>query len=308
MLSPRPPETSGEHVRVAVLGLGEAGSLIAADLVAAGADVRGFDPEVTPPAGVEPRNGDDDAVRDAELVLSVNSAADALAALRNARPALRPGTLWADLNTAAPRVKQSLANEMAGDDVTIVDVALLAPVPGKGLCTPMLASGPGAERYAHLLRAWGATVDVLDRPPGAAISRKLLRSVFYKGLAAAVVEALAGASAAGVEDWLRDNIRAELAAFDERTLDRLVDGTHAHARRRTGEMAAAAEQLEDLGVRPRVAEAARDLLADLSHRTGASLPTTTPCIQDVDAVRGRAAGSSTPPSERSGAGRAEPAT
>jgi 3-hydroxyisobutyrate dehydrogenase-like beta-hydroxyacid dehydrogenase len=129
----------------------------------------------------------------------------------------------------------------------------------------MLASGPGAERYARLLRAWGASVDVLDGPPGAAISRKLLRSVFYKGLSAAVVEALAGGAAAGVEDWLRENIRAELADFDGRTLDRLVDGTHAHARRRTDEMAAAVEQLQDLGVVPRVATAARDLLADLSH-------------------------------------------
>ena len=60
---------------------------------------------------------------------------------------------------------------------------------------------------------------------GAAISRKLLRSVFYKGLAAAVVEALAAAEAAGCADWLRDNISAELAGFDEQTIDRLVDGT-----------------------------------------------------------------------------------
>jgi hypothetical protein len=33
---------------------------------------------------------------------------------------------------------------------------------------------------------------------------------------------------------------AELAAFDEQTIARLVDGTHRHARRRADEMAAAA--------------------------------------------------------------------
>ena len=38
-------------MRVAVLGLGEAGGRIAADLVAAGADVRGWDP-VARPSGV----------------------------------------------------------------------------------------------------------------------------------------------------------------------------------------------------------------------------------------------------------------
>jgi 3-hydroxyisobutyrate dehydrogenase-like beta-hydroxyacid dehydrogenase len=39
-------------VRIAVLGLGEAGGEIARDLVALGADVRGFDPLVEPPPGV----------------------------------------------------------------------------------------------------------------------------------------------------------------------------------------------------------------------------------------------------------------
>jgi len=39
---------SGGAPVVAVLGLGEAGALIAADLVAAGAVVRGFDPHVRP--------------------------------------------------------------------------------------------------------------------------------------------------------------------------------------------------------------------------------------------------------------------
>ncbi|WP_432487941.1 DUF1932 domain-containing protein [Kineococcus sp. SYSU DK018] len=249
--------------RVAVLGLGEAGSEIARDLLAAGADVRGYDPVAGAPPGVEVRRDERDAVRDADLVLSVNSSHDALPALEAALGALRPGTVWADLNTTSPGVKQQLAARLDGRDVPVADVALMAPVPGKGLRTPMVVSGPGAQRCARALRGWGASVDVLDGPPGTAISRKLLRSVFYKGLAAAVVEALEGARAAGVEDWLREEIAGELAGFDERTLERLVDGTHRHARRRTDEMAAAAEQLRELGVEPRTATAARDLLAHL---------------------------------------------
>ncbi|WP_205857218.1 NAD(P)-binding domain-containing protein, partial [Phytoactinopolyspora endophytica] len=84
-------------VRISVLGLGEAGAEIARDLVAAGADVRGYDPRVAPPAGVAFRSGEADAVADADLVLSVNSADDAMTALSNALPRLRPGTVWADL-------------------------------------------------------------------------------------------------------------------------------------------------------------------------------------------------------------------
>jgi len=251
-------------VPTAVLGLGEAGTPISLDLVAAGADVRGYDPRVAAPAGVLPRLDEADAVRDAGLVLSVNSALDAEDCLRHALPALRPGTVWADLNTASPGLKVRLAEAAAGLGVEVADVALMAPVPGRGLRTPMVASGPGAARFAAVLGSFGAVVELLDGPPGAAISRKLLRSVFYKGLAAAVVEALAGARAAGCEPWLRSNIAAELASFDARTLTRLEEGTHRHARRRAEEMAAAVAQLHELGVEPRVAAAAVSLLAELA--------------------------------------------
>jgi 3-hydroxyisobutyrate dehydrogenase-like beta-hydroxyacid dehydrogenase len=249
--------------RIAVLGLGEAGSEIARDLVAGGADVRGYDPKPITVDGVQRRGSEGEAVADADLVLSLNSSHDAMTALENALPALRPGTLWADLNTASPGLKVSLAERVAGRGVDVVDVALMSPVPGKGLRTPMLVSGEAAGRYVELLAGLGAEVAVQPGPVGTAISRKLLRSVFYKGLAAAVVEALRGAEAAGCADWLRGNIAAELAGFDARTVDRLVDGTHAHARRRADEMAAATEQLEELGVPARISAAARDLLVEL---------------------------------------------
>ena len=249
--------------RIAVLGLGEAGSEIARDLVAAGADLRGYDPLSLTVDGVRPCGSEAEAAGDADLVLSVNSSHDAMTALENALPALRAGTLWADLNTASPGLKAALAQRAAGHGVDVVDVALMSPVPGKGLRTPMLVSGEAAGRFVGLVTGLGARAEVQPGPVGTAISRKLLRSVFYKGLAAAVVEALRGAEAAGCADWLRGNIAAELAGFDERTVDRLVDGTRVHARRRADEMAAATEQLQELGVPARVAAAARDLLVEL---------------------------------------------
>jgi 3-hydroxyisobutyrate dehydrogenase-like beta-hydroxyacid dehydrogenase len=113
----------------------------------------------------------------------------------------------------------------------------------------MLVSGEGATRYAEILAGLGIRVTIQPGTAGEASSRKPLRSVFYKGLAAAVVEALDAAEAAGCAQWLRDNISAELAASDEQTINRLVDGTHRHARRRAQEMTAAAEQVTELGVR-----------------------------------------------------------
>ena len=120
--------------------------------------------------------------------------------------------------------------------------------------------------------ALGATVDVLPGPPGTAAARKLVRSVFYKGLAAAIIEALRAARAAGCEPWLRDNIRQELASASAATLDRLEQGSVRHAVRRTDEMAAAAEQLRRLGVPPRIATASEQWLGSWSRSRPPPVP------------------------------------
>jgi 3-hydroxyisobutyrate dehydrogenase-like beta-hydroxyacid dehydrogenase len=248
---------------VAVLGLGEAGSLFAAGLVEAGATVRAYDPRVPATPYVVSTVDAAQACRDAQIVLSANSSADALDALTQGLPGCGPGALWADLNTAAPAVKQSLV-DAAGDRVRVVDVAVMAPVPPRGLRTPMTASGPHAPAFAEAMREFGGQVDVIDGPIGAAATHKLLRSVFYKGLAAAVTEALAGARAAGLEEWLRANIADELVRADASTVERLVAGSLTHAVRRGHEMEAAAQLLDSLHVPARVARASRDWLRDLA--------------------------------------------
>ena len=55
--------------RIAVLGLGEAGGRIAADLAEAGVEVRGFDPVVAPGVGTPVRGGL--SYREAHLALEL---------------------------------------------------------------------------------------------------------------------------------------------------------------------------------------------------------------------------------------------
>lgn len=250
---------------VAVLGLGEAGSAIAADLVTAGAVVRGFDPRVRPGPGVTACTGDADACLGAVVVVSLTCAHEAEEALVAALPGVGRGAIYADLNTASAQAKVRLAVLAERTGAAFADVALMSPVPGNGLRTPMLASGPAAGQFADVFGGLGATVDVLPGPPGAAAARKLVRSVFYKGLAAAVTEALRAAQAVGCEDWLRDNIRRELEGASASTIDRLEQGSVRHALRRIDEMAAAGEQLRRLGVPARVAGASEQWLRQLAE-------------------------------------------
>ncbi|NVI92232.1 DUF1932 domain-containing protein [Actinomadura sp. BRA 177] len=248
---------------IAVLGLGEAGGAIAGGLVAAGAVVRGYDPAVPAGTGMVACGGEAEAVAGADLVLSVNSAHDAVAALK-AGAGAAGGAVWADLNTGSPGLKRELDAIAKESGVRFADVAIMAPVPGRGLRTPLLVSGDGAARVAEIITPLGAEIQVMDGAAGLAAERKLLRSVFFKGLAGSVVEALEAARAAGCEDWLRANIVAELAAAGEHTVERLVTGTYKHAVRRAAEMEAAATMLDEMDVPNPMAAASRDLLRRLS--------------------------------------------
>jgi 3-hydroxyisobutyrate dehydrogenase-like beta-hydroxyacid dehydrogenase len=212
--------------------------------------VRGYDPL---------RPGDPlDAVAGAEVVLGVNAASAAVDAASSVLSALGPDAVYADLNTAAPALKRELAS-LVGD--RFADVALLGPVPAKGIATPALASGPAAQAFADALVPFGMPVTVVSEHPGDAAAMRLVRSVFMKGLAASAVESMRAAEAAGYADWLAGEIADVIGQL---VLDRLLEGSERHAARRVDEMEAAAELLRELGVEPRIATASAALLENLA--------------------------------------------
>jgi 3-hydroxyisobutyrate dehydrogenase-like beta-hydroxyacid dehydrogenase len=243
-------------MRVAVLGLGEAGSRLSADLAAAGAAVVGYDP--SPTRAAESMRDVESAVSGSDIVLSVNSAAVAADVAAAAVPALGADAVFADLNTAGPGVKRQLG-ELVGA-MRFADVALLGPVPARGLRTPVLASGGGAKAFAKAFRPLGMPVDVVSATAGAAAELKLLRSVFMKGLAAAAIESHSAAVSAGHAEWLDEQIAGVIG---RPLLERLLEGSALHAARRVDEMEAAKALLVELGVEPRIADASARLLADL---------------------------------------------
>ena len=94
---------------VTVFGLGEAGSLISADLAAAGASVKGFDPAAVPtPDGVQRHDDPREAVAGSNLVMAITPAVDAQTAIAQAWDAIGRGTVYADLSTAPPSLKEDL--------------------------------------------------------------------------------------------------------------------------------------------------------------------------------------------------------
>ncbi len=257
---------------VAMIGLGEAGSAIAIDLAAAGASVRGWDPVARAPDGVESATDAAEAVAGVDLVISANSATVALEVARSAAPALGEGQVFADLNTAAPALKRELSQAIGPTGALFADVALIGPVPGNGLRTRALVSGDGAESFAETLEPLGMPVTAVGTEPGAAAARKLARSVFAKGLAAAIGESLAAAEQLGFEEWLYADLERTLEDADGALLQRLIEGSRIHAERRVEEMAAAAEMLEEVGVEPRIASASEAWLRSLARESETGAP------------------------------------
>lgn len=246
---PAPMTLAG--LTVGFFGLGEAGSLISADLAEAGAAVTGYDPApASTPRNVRRVDDPRDAVRGAGLVMAATAAADATGALTQALDDIPAGAVYADLSTAPAQLKRDLATVAASRSLRFVDVALMAMVPGNGLYGQSLASGPGAQRYVSLLAPAGVPVVPVGDEPGLAATRKLLRSVVLKGLPALVIESMRAAEQTGLAAETWENLIGQLTSLDEAFLRRLLEGTHTHSARRGAEMEAATELLQSLGVDP----------------------------------------------------------
>ncbi len=253
-------------LRIGVLGLGEAGSRFAGGLAGA-ARVRGYDPAGVPdPPGVTRCAGPGEAVADADVVIAVTHAAQALDAAGSAVGQMRAGSFYADFATGDAGLKRELAAQARSHGLRFVDGAIMNPVPLRGVATPVDLSGDDAGQLAGLLRPLGMTLEVVGDEPGIAATRKLLRSVVVKGISALMIESLRAAQSAGMADWFRGYLVEVLSGMDKEFVTRLVDGTRQHSERRIHEMEAAATLLRQLGESPLTADATRQVLASVPER------------------------------------------
>lgn len=256
-----------------VFGLGEAGTAISTGLVAAGALVRGYDPApVATPPGVQRCDTPKQAVLETVAVLSLTAESDMDQAATQALFDLPPDSVYADLGTAAPSLKRHLADLVEGQGLAFVDVALMAPVLLKGVATPALAAGSGAERFVALVRPLGMDVEAIGEAAGLAATRKLLRSVVVKGMAALFIEAMRAGRASGCEQWLWDHLCAQVEAADGAFVRRIVESNARHGPRRTDEMRASSKLLEELGVDPVMTASTARVLAALADSGVPPLP------------------------------------
>lgn len=236
-------------MKVAVIGLGEAGHHFANDLAELGVKVSGWDPDLRYQlhAGVYFAGSNPEAVGNADIVLSVNYASESRAIAKEVAPHLQPSTLYCEMNTSAPSLKLEVEKILQSSGIQFVDVAIMAPVPSGGIKVPLLASGPGVQALTDLLKPYRLNLSVISEVTGEAAENKLLRSIVFKGISAVLGEALEAGEKTGKQDYIRNQIRSILSCNDE-LIDRFVKDVPLHAKRRKEEMEAVREMLNNHGL------------------------------------------------------------
>ncbi|MGH6616662.1 DUF1932 domain-containing protein [Sphingomonas sp.] len=234
--------------RIALIGLGEAGTAFAPGLSAL-RTCFDIDPAHGRIDGVRRATSVEKALAGVEAALSLVTADQALAAAMAAAPHLSPGALWFDMNSVAPATKRAAAALIEAAGGRYVDVAVMAPVHPARTGVPLLLSGAHAEAGAQTLRAIGfSTVRVVAGAVGRASSIKMIRSVMVKGIEALTAECVLAAARADVLDEVLGSLDASPAPdiWAERA-DYNVGRMLQHGLRRAAEMEEVVRTLDALG-------------------------------------------------------------
>ncbi len=282
-------------MKVALIGLGEVGRILAEDLAGKAAlaawdvDLARADSIASANAralGLAPAASAAAAVADADVVISAVTAEHDVAAATEAATGIRAGAFYLDLNSASPGSKQSSAAAIDGAGGRYVEGAVMAPVPPKRIACPILLGGRHAQAFVPVAQALGFSgARFYDAALGKASATKMCRSVMIKGVETLLTESMLTARAWGIEQEVLASLNDLLPVGDWDAVARyMISRSLEHGRRRAEEMREVARTVEEAGV-PSLMSAAcarrQDMTADLALGEGADLG------QTLDAMRAR---------------------
>ncbi len=258
-----------ELAKIALIGFGEVGSILAGELSALGVErLAAWDPLFADPAsrpsrnaaalGVEAAASGPAAAAGACLVISAVTAAQALDAASAVAGGFGDG-FFLDLNSASPGVKAEAGRRIEAAGGRYVEAAVMSSVPGKGLKTPMLLGGAHAADFLQFAGPLGLKAEVFSETVGLASATKMCRSVMIKGTEALLAECLITARRYGVERTVLGSLSDMLPNDDwERLARYMISRSLAHGKRRAEEMREVARTVQEAGLEPWMSRAAAE--------------------------------------------------
>jgi 3-hydroxyisobutyrate dehydrogenase-like beta-hydroxyacid dehydrogenase len=252
--------------RVALIGFGEVGQTLGADLLEAGADVSAFDilfddadsapSRATRTIAVRKGGSASDAIANAGLVVSAVTAASDVEAARSVAPGIPRSTFYLDLNSVSPGTKTVCARLIEDAGGRYVEAAVMTPISPRGIASPILLGGPHAAAFLERAAPLGFDAKVFSTTLGQAAAVKMCRSVIIKGVEALLTESMLAARRYGVEKPVLDSLSDLLPAGDWEKIARyFISRSLEHGVRRAEEMREAAKTVAEAGVAPLMASA-----------------------------------------------------
>ena len=248
--------------RIALIGYGEVGRILAEDLRAQGRPVCAYDIKLgSEPGeplrqhaaqhGVELASGHAAAVQGADLVISAVTASQAVPVAQACGPGLSVGSFFLDLNSASPGAKIEAARIVNAAGGRYVEGAVMTSVPPYRILVPLLLGGPDARELKPLLDTLGFAAKVASERLGIASATKMSRSVMIKGLEAMVIESFTAARHYGVEDALIASLVETFPGIDwEKQASYFFQRVIEHGRRRSEEVREVAQTVREAGLQP----------------------------------------------------------
>lgn len=200
-----------------------------------------------------------------DIFLSLVHPRAAVLAARSLGLAVRD-RIYVDLTTRTPNSTKQIEQIVSRGLGHFVDGAIMGSLTHDGYRVSVALAGPRAEDASSVLNAMGMNTHVIGNRPGLASTVKMIRSVYSKGLEAAVIEM---ATAAHVDGSLAEVLKSlgDLLSLPPFSLPfpdmvrSLLREQPRHATRRAAEMKLVSATMTQLGIRPLVSRAAERCLA-----------------------------------------------
>lgn len=250
--------------RIGLLGLGEVGSRLAADLDKTGRlQLQAWDRLFSDPASkpadtlrrlprIRPAADAASAAVGCDLVISAVTAGQDLIATQSVLPGTEAGAWFLDLNSVSPGSKQAVGDVVAQAGVRYVEAAVMSPIEPLGIGSPILCGGPHARAFLPLATSLGFSgMRLCSEVLGQAAATKMCRSVVVKGMEALLTEALLAARHYGVEDEVIASLSNMFPHPEwQQKATYMISRSLLHGARRAEEMDEATRTVQEAGFEP----------------------------------------------------------
>ena len=201
---------------------------------------------------------------DTIFVTTPNTAA--LPTAKAMAPFLKPGMLYADLTSAAPKLMEEAAAVIEESGALFADAAMLDSLPKYKNKVRFVVSGRGADEFLRRMDGLLPRMEKVGDRPGEASAIKMLRSLYTKAHLAIAFDMIECAAAYGVEDYVMKSLAETMDSKDYITgMNERTCGGIIHASRRADELEMAAGMVADAGLDPSLTLAAAEKLREIGR-------------------------------------------